>query len=263
MTTTTYRPRLFVGSSQEGKDVAHAVRQQLKDVAEVTLWSDGPFGLSSGTLESLVAALPQFDFAVLVVTADDLTKSRNKEQGSPRDNVVFETGLFMGRLGRSRTFLVYDSTARPKLPSDLAGITLAQFLRRSDGSPRAAVGEATDDVRDQIKMLGPFLTLDSPSAGDLVGRHVRARGRCSTSHTSVSVVIHPVGTTGYWLRRAAFSAPGEWQADLTVGMASGSSGKEYEVRAFLESEPSDPARNPYSWWPSAIASTPAIRIRRA
>jgi hypothetical protein len=259
---TVSLPRLFVGSSREGKDVAHAVRQQLKDVAEVTLWSDGLFGLSGGTLESLVAALTHYDFAVLAVTADDLTTSRGTEQASPRDNVVFEAGLFMGRLGRERTFLVYDTVAEQKLPSDLAGITHAEFRRRSGGTLRAAVGEATDDIRDHIKQLGPFLTLDSPSVGETVGRNIRARGRCSAPHASVAVVVHPVGSRDYWLRRGEISVPGEWQADLTIGMVSGSSGKEYDLRAFLLPAPSND-RNPLSWWPSALTGTPAIRVRRA
>ena len=60
--------------------------------------------LSTETLENLVAVLPKFDFAVLVLTGDDLTTSRHIKTASPRDNVVFETGLFMGRIGRERTF---------------------------------------------------------------------------------------------------------------------------------------------------------------
>jgi len=256
------RSKLFVGSSSEGLGVARAVRQQLKDVAEITLWSDGLFGLGSGTLESLVQSLPNFDFAVLVVTADDLTMTRGKEQASPRDNVIFEAGLFMGRLGRFRTFLVYDSSARAKLPSDFAGITLAQFLKRSDGNLRAAVGEATDDIRDRIIELGPFLALDFPSAGEMVARQVVARGRCSVAQSTVVLGIHPVGTNQFWLNSATVTGPGEWQAKVTVGTVSSSSGKEYELRAFLSPQVSRPFRNPYSYWPRAFASTPAIKVRR-
>src|SRR5438270_12555465 len=42
-------------------------------------------------------------------------------QASPRDNVVFEAGLFGGALGMSRTFIVHAGGA--KLPSDLLGLT--------------------------------------------------------------------------------------------------------------------------------------------
>jgi hypothetical protein len=47
--SAVYKPKLFVGSSSEGKDVAHAVRQSLRDVAEI---QSGPRASSD-----LVAAL--------------------------------------------------------------------------------------------------------------------------------------------------------------------------------------------------------------
>jgi hypothetical protein len=169
----------------------------------------------------------------------------------------------MGRIGPERTFLLYDSAVKPKLPSDLAGITLAMFSPRPDGSLREAIGEATDDVRDQIKSLGPYLALDTPGADQTVGRDVRARGRCSTSHTAIAVVVHPVGTSQYYLRAGSFASPGKWEADLIVGLVSGSSGKKYELRAFLEPSPASGASNPLPWWPSAIAATPVVRITRA
>ena len=254
------RSKLFVGSSSEGLGVARAVRQQLKDVAEITLWSDGLFGLGSGTLESLVQSLPNFDFAVLVVTADDLTMTRGKEQASPRDNVIFEAGLFMGRLGRFRTFLVYDSSAQAKLPSDFAGITLAQFLRRSDGNLRAAVGEATDDSRDnRTRSILSFRLSICGGNGCAPSCRSQPLLRCSVNS---GLGIHPVSTNQFWLNSATVTGPGEWQAKLTVGTVSSSSGKEYELRAFLNPPVSRPFRNPYSYWPLALASTPAIKVRR-
>ncbi len=257
------RPRLFVGSSTEGKEIAHAVRYQLKDIAEVSLWSDDPFGLNQGNLESLVRALDEFDFAVLVITADDVTISRQQTLPSPRDNVVFEAGLFMGRLGRDRTFLVYDSSAHPKLPSDLAGITVATFQRRASGKLTAAVGEATDSIRNSIKDLGPYLILESPSAGERVGREIRASGKCSTRHTMVGVVVHPLKTQEYWLQAPATPAPdGTWDTAIYVGAVNTPSGNMYEIRAFLDPTPSNQKKNPLPWWPSAVSSTKAIRVKR-
>jgi predicted nucleotide-binding protein len=85
------------------------VRQQLKEVAEITIWKDGVFGLNRGNLESLLKALAQFDFAVLVLTQDDLVESRGNPTIGPRDNVLLEAGMFLGRLGPDRTFMIYDS----------------------------------------------------------------------------------------------------------------------------------------------------------
>lgn len=86
--------------------MARMVQLELDHDAEVEIWSQGVFGLSQGTLASLVAAVDRFDFAALVLTGDDLTVTRGAERVTARDNVVFELGLFMGGLGVDRTFLV-------------------------------------------------------------------------------------------------------------------------------------------------------------
>jgi hypothetical protein len=145
-------PSVFVGSSGEGLEVARAVQYQLQDVGEIEVWNEGVFGLTSGTLESLVQALDTFDFAVLVLTPDDLIVSRGVEQNSARDNVLIELGLFMGRLGRGRTFVLYPRDSNVKIPSDLAGVTLAAFSKPSDDTKLvAAVGPACLKIRNAIK----------------------------------------------------------------------------------------------------------------
>ena len=46
-------------------------------------------------------------------------------QASPRDNVVFEAGLFGGALGMRRTFILHANGS--KLPSDLLGLTCVRY----------------------------------------------------------------------------------------------------------------------------------------
>ena len=121
------RPYVFIGSSSEGLEVAKAVQANIDHSCESHIWSQGLFGLSEGNLETLVNAVERFDFAVLALTPDDLIVSRGSEQESPRDNVLFELGLFLGGLGRDRVFMVVHRSAKLKLPSDLAGITPATF----------------------------------------------------------------------------------------------------------------------------------------
>ena len=125
------KPSLFIGSSTEGLDFARAVRSSLNADAEVTLWNEGFFALGNTFIETLVTALPRFDFALLVLTPDDLTQSRATEMLSPRDNVLFELGLFMGRLGRSRTFILHQRVPAPKIPLNIS-ISVANF-RTSKG----------------------------------------------------------------------------------------------------------------------------------
>ena len=148
------RPSVFIGSSSEGLKIAKALQVLLDQAYEVATWSQGGFGLSQGTLESLVGALDQFDFAILVLTPDDLVSSRNVSGAAPRDNVLFELGLFMGGLGRDRTFIVYDRTAQLKLPSDLAGVSAATFEPHSSGNLQSSLGAAATCSEDRIDRLG-------------------------------------------------------------------------------------------------------------
>ena len=148
------RPSVFVGSSSEGIRLAQAVQVLLDPVGEVQLWTQGVFGLMQGTLDSLVVALSHFDFAVLVLTTDDLAVSRGSERPVARDNVLFELGLFVGGLGRDRTFMIYDRTGPPSLPTDLAGITAATFEPHSSGNLDAALGAPCTKIQRAIEKLG-------------------------------------------------------------------------------------------------------------
>jgi hypothetical protein len=67
-----------------------------------------------------------------------------------RDNVIFELGLFMGRLGKQRCFFVVPrGKQRLRLPTDLLGVTPADY---NDGTAnlRAALGPATTKIISQI-----------------------------------------------------------------------------------------------------------------
>jgi predicted nucleotide-binding protein len=116
--TVSHRVTIFIGSSSEGVHVAKALERGLADDADVTMWKRDIFQPSYGYLESLTKMLESSDFAVLVLTADDLIQSRGPKSRAPRDNVVFELGLFIGRLGRQRCFFLCDKTKRIKVPTD-------------------------------------------------------------------------------------------------------------------------------------------------
>jgi hypothetical protein len=148
------RPAVFVGSSGESLEIAKALQVLLDRSCEPEIWSQGTFGLSTGTLESLVSALDRFDFAVLVVNADDTAHTRGTTKNVVRDNVIFELGLFMGGLGRDRTFMVFDRTRPPELPSDLAGITAATYEPSGSGNLDAALGAAATKIERVILRLG-------------------------------------------------------------------------------------------------------------
>ncbi len=152
------RPKIFIGSSTEGLKIAQSMQVLLDNSCEATIWSQGVFGLSQGTLESLVLALDKFDFAILVLTPDDMIVSREHTTQSPRDNVLFELGLFVGGIGRDRTFIVYERSNQIEIPSDLAGITSATFQKHSDGNLLSSLGAPTTLIQNEIQRLGVRVT---------------------------------------------------------------------------------------------------------
>ena len=100
------KPHIFIGSSSEGLPAAQVLKTRLSWWANCDIWKDpGVFELNKGYLENLLDRLNLYEYGVMVATGDDATKSRGETKMAPRDNVVFELGLFMGRLGRDRTFL--------------------------------------------------------------------------------------------------------------------------------------------------------------
>lgn len=149
--------KIFIGSSSEGIPIAEAIQENLATYGDcdTVIWSQGVFGLGQGTMEALVEELPTFDFAILVLTADDLVQSRGETKQSARDNVLLEFGLCVGVLGRKRTFAIYDRTAQIRIPSDLAGVTLATYRPHQDGNFQASLGETTSKIKRAFRDLGP------------------------------------------------------------------------------------------------------------
>lgn len=149
------KPKLFIGSSKTSVTVARLIANRLEnlDCAEVTVWDEGVFSLNKGFLERLLSVLIEFDFAVLIWGPDDFTESMGQSKASPRDNVIFETGLFMGAVGRERVFIVCDQSIALKIPSDLEGITLASYdgSRINGEDAEDAVRMACDRIRTEIQ----------------------------------------------------------------------------------------------------------------
>lgn len=134
-------PVIFIGSSSEGLVTARRIHAALQSkTLIVQLWSTDVFSVSDTAIESLEHAAAEVDFAVLVLTPDDVTTSRKSRKPSPRDNVVYELGLFGGALGRKRTFMVVDATAKQKIPTDLLGVTALTFRGKNGITPSSLVG---------------------------------------------------------------------------------------------------------------------------
>lgn len=142
------KPKLFIGSSSEGIQIANYLQLCLRSVCDVTVWNQGVFGVGQQILNSLIDAAKTHDFAVLVLTPDDRLISRNKQYAAARDNVIFELGLFIGALGQDRTFIVHREDSPPKIPTDLSGIVTARYDNSS--SLQAAVSPACIHIMEAV-----------------------------------------------------------------------------------------------------------------
>jgi len=142
------KPRIFIGSSGEGLDVAKYVKNYLGVDFDCYLWTDDIFKYNESVLETLLKEASLFDFGLLIATKDDFLRSRNKAFDVARDNVVFEYGLFLGRVGSSRAFVIQEEGT--KLPSDLFGITTPRFKKEIDLSQSQSLNNELRKIRNTI-----------------------------------------------------------------------------------------------------------------
>ncbi len=154
------RPKLFIISTVESLNIARDVKSQLDfDDIDVTIWNDtSVFDGGEYTLEALERAVQESDFGLAILQDDDITISRNIEQRAPRDNVIFELGLFMGLLTRRRTFIALPRGVDQKLASDLKGLTPFEYKIASKTD--YDVSNLAHNLRKAITKLGKRDKLD-------------------------------------------------------------------------------------------------------
>ncbi len=149
------KPRLFIASSVESLPIAEAVNVNLDHDFEVTIWKNGTFKLSSSTIEDLVEKSSTVDFALFIFAPDDINIIRNRNEHVVRDNVIFEMGLFVGAIGKSRSFVLKPRNIDMHLPTDLLGVTPADFdSNRSDGDLISATNRACSLIKSEVERLG-------------------------------------------------------------------------------------------------------------
>jgi CRP/FNR family transcriptional regulator, cyclic AMP receptor protein len=151
------KPVLFVGSSAEGLSVAKHIQLGMKhNAAEVRIWTDGVFGPGGVAVDKLLEQVEQADFAVFVFGPDDTVASRDETHQAPRDNVIFEMGMFISQLGRERTYIVKEQKTEIKIPSDLLGITPITYVADARAKMEVVLGPVCTVVAKQVQELGPL-----------------------------------------------------------------------------------------------------------
>lgn len=158
-------PRIFIASSSEGKAASKAIVAQLEKTlsghAVIHHW-EYEFNLSDVYIESLEKILAKCDFGIFVLTADDVLHSRNQEHSAPRDNVIFELGLFMGGIGRDRCFVFKETGAdnsSVKTPSDILGLETATFIAPDNNDWEATLQRNCSRVSQRVLEYGQLYRL--------------------------------------------------------------------------------------------------------
>ncbi len=148
------KPRIFLGSSGQQADLLDSLTRGLEDIADVEPWTT-TFNPGTSTLQRLVDLTHEVDFAAFIFAQDDWTSHGEAPgQASPRDNVVFEAGLFGGVIGMKRTFILHANGA--KLPSDLLGLTCVRYAETTS----AEVEEIIQKLRNAIEAEGHLAKIE-------------------------------------------------------------------------------------------------------
>jgi hypothetical protein len=221
------KPRIFLGSSKQQEKLLQAITRGIEDVARVDAWMTS-FNPGTTTLERLVELAHEVDFAAFVFAKDDWTAAgvtgspfTGSGQASPRDNVVFEAGLFGGVLGMRRTFIFHARGS--KLPTDLLGLTSLRY----EATTPSEIKALNEKLRKAIENEGRLARIEGlwwqfsltersqeePSAVSLLrikrnrdtalelsGQSWQADGRLSATYWSEAVreKKEPSGLFYYW-----------------------------------------------------------------
>jgi hypothetical protein len=155
------KPRIFLGSSGKQAKLLQGLTRGLEDIAQVEPWTTS-FNPGTTTLERLLELTGEVDFAAFVFARDDWTTNSppaadpsGSGQASPRDNVVFEAGLFGGVLGMRRTFILHANGA--KLPTDLLGLTCVRY---GDATTAAELRDVNQKLRKAIENEGRLARIE-------------------------------------------------------------------------------------------------------
>lgn len=119
------RPHLFIASSGRATNLADQLKAALDERGNVSseVWTEDSFHGTS-ILKKLLDKCDDSDFVAVILTQDDLRQKSGESAllAVPRDNCIFELGMFLGalNLNTKRCFLL-TTLSESSLPTDLKG----------------------------------------------------------------------------------------------------------------------------------------------
>ena len=147
------KPYLFIGCSVVSIPLARAIANELQHEFNINVWYQGTFNLNHAPLEDLIAELDRTDFASFIFFPEDELKKKDIVKLSVRDNVLFEYGLFLGKLGRNRVSFCTKLGVEMHLPTDLLGIECGKFEYPCENI-QSSMSYYCDAIRKQKEILG-------------------------------------------------------------------------------------------------------------
>ncbi len=113
--------------------IVHGHNEEMKNKVEGFIYSIGLNPIifhksinQSRTIISKLEDLSNVNFAIILLSGDDYgyPKNSNEEKRMlrARQNVIFEMGYFLAKIGSKRTFILFDSKENFEFPSDLSGV---------------------------------------------------------------------------------------------------------------------------------------------
>ncbi len=161
----------------------------------IKIWTETEWGHMGSALESLQVYIDEFYYAIFIGYPDDISLVRGQLYFSPRDNVLFEFGLFLSRLGTGRTFLLIPNNPIPfdanaiscifkdsskllteigaietinfKLLSDLNGLTMTRYSLVFNSSQNKWCWN-NDKLSDEVNKLVGYISKEEIKFNDII-----------------------------------------------------------------------------------------------
>ena len=148
---TDLKPKIFIGSSTAALPIAEKAKRYLTPIGDCIIWKEPHvWEANRSTFDNLLRMASYFDFGIFVAAKDDVTFTNGKFVLEPRDNVILEMSLFLGAMGRDKSFLVVENGV--KLPSDFDGIYMPRFDKDDDNSIKAACEELSGKITEHYRL---------------------------------------------------------------------------------------------------------------
>lgn len=145
------KKKIFIGSSKEALNIARKIKSCLRYDAHVDTWADGLFDEpGKAYIEVLEDILDRYEYGIFIFNPDDKVFSRGQILDIPRDNVIFEYGMFLGKHTRKKAFFVVPRGINIKIMTDVLGITCLDY-DPTNPNLHSAVSDACDQIRDLIE----------------------------------------------------------------------------------------------------------------